>query len=367
MYRIIEEAEYQLLTRGDFMTVTIKDVARVANCSYATVSRALNNKPGINAQTRQRIIDVAGQLGYQPNAIARGLVMQRTHTIGLVIPDIVNPFFPEIARGVEDVASEQGYTVFLCNTNWDQVKENVYLKALQEKRVDGIIIKPSSDLSSLDGTDHAYLNEINLPIVIFSGQSSTGDHSYIEIDNHRGGFLATKHLIEAGYRRIAFVGGRESSHSNSERLKGYRTALASYEIPIDESLITNHDFYSESGYALMESLLKLPHPPDAVFTGNDIIALGVLECLQKKGIRVPDDFGVVGFDNIIFSGYPQIQLTTISQPKYLMGKLAAEVLLNEINGLSTRGVRKTILDPELIVRRTTRKLTFPYSVREKSR
>jgi len=345
------------------MTVTIKDIALVAKCSYATVSRALNNKPGINAQTRQRIIDVAGQLGYQPNAIARGLVMQRTHTIGLVIPDIVNPFFPEIARGVEDVASDQGYTVFLCNTNWDQTKENLYLKALQEKRVDGIIITPSSDLSSLDSASHLYLNEIHLPIVIFSGQSSTGDHSYIEIDNHRGGFIATKHLIEAGYRRIAFIGGRKSSHSNCERLRGYRTALTSYEMPIDEAIITNHDFYSESGYALMESLLDLPQPPDAVFTGNDIIALGVLECLQKKGIHVPEEFGVVGFDNIIFSGYPQIQLTTISQPKYLMGKLAAEVLLNEINGLSTKGVRKTILDPELIIRKTTRKLNFPYNIR----
>lgn len=349
------------------MTVTIKDIARVANCSYATVSRALNNKPGINAQTRQRIIDAASQLGYQPNAIARGLVTQRTHTLGLVIPDIVNPFFPEIARGVEDVASDQGYTVFLCNTNWDQTKENLYLKALQEKRVDGIIITPSIDLVSANGIDYAYLNEINLPLVIFSGQSTTGGHSYIEIDNHRGGFIATKHLIEAGYKRIAFIGGRESSHSNSERLKGYRSALTSYGIAIDETLITNHDFYSESGYALMESLLKLPTPPDAVFTGNDIIALGVLECLQKKEIRIPEDFGVVGFDNIIFSGYPQIQLTTISQPQYLMGKLAAEILLNEINGLSTKGVRKTILEPELIIRKTTRKLNFPYNIHEKSR
>ncbi len=353
--------------RGEYMTITIKDIARVANCSYATVSRALNNKPGINSQTRLRIIEVAGQLGYQPNAIARGLVMQRTHTIGLVIPDIVNPFFPEIARGVEDVASDHGYTVFLCNANWDQAKENVYLKALQEKRVDGIIVKPSSDLSSLDSAGHTYLNKINLPIVIFSSQSSTGDHSYIEIDNRRGGFIATKHLIEAGYRRIAFIGGRESSHSNSERLKGYRSALSSYEMSVDETLIANHDFYSESGYALMDSLLALPNPPDAVFTGNDIIALGVLECLQTKGIHIPSDFGVVGFDNIIFSGYPQIQLTTVSQPKYLMGKMAAEVLLNEINGISTREVRKIILEPELIIRKTTRKLHFPYTIREKSR
>lgn len=340
------------------MAVTIKDVARVANCSYATVSRALNHKPGINEQTREKIIRVAKELGYQPNAIARGLVMQKTHTIGLVIPDIVNPFFPEIARGVEDVANEQGYTVFLCNTNWDLQKENVYLKALQEKRVDGIIIKPSSDLNHPDRTGHSPLEGINLPVVIFSGQSSSGQHSYIEIDNQRGGFIATNHLIESGYRRIAFIGGRESSHSNSERLKGYQAALKSYDLPIIDELIVNHDFYSESGFALMEQLLTLPTPPDAVFTGNDIIALGVLECLQMHRIRVPDDFGVVGFDNIIFSGYPQIQLTTISQPKYLMGKYAAEVLFNDINGKLAKEIRKTILEPELIIRKTTRRREF---------
>lgn len=343
------------------MAVTIKDIARMVDCSYATVSRALNNKPGINQQTRERIMAVAQEMGYQPNAIARGLVTQRTHTLGLVIPDIVNPFFPEIARGVEDVASEHGYTVFLCNTNWNMDKENVYLKALQEKRVDGIIIKPASDFDGFNTGDHSYLEDIQLPVVIFSGQSNTGRHSYIEIDNLRGGFIATKHLIEAGYRRIAFIGGRKSSHSNSERLKGYQMALESYDMPLVDELIVNHDFYSESGFALMEELLKLPTPPDAVFTGNDIIALGVLECLQLHRIRVPEDFGVVGFDNIIFSGYPQIQLTTIAQPKYLMGKYAAEVLLNEINGVATRGLRKTILEPELVIRKTTRKLKFPFT------
>ncbi|MDW7671013.1 MAG: LacI family DNA-binding transcriptional regulator [Bacillota bacterium] len=343
------------------MTATIKDIARMANCSYATVSRALNNKPGVNKQTRERIINLANQLDYQPNAIARGLVMQRTHTIGLVIPDIVNPFFPEIARGVEDVASDKGYTVFLCNTNWDLKKENDYLEALQEKRVDGIIITPASDLNSHDADGPSYLETINLPIVIFSGQSRTGQHSYIEIDNHRGGFIATKHLIESGYRRIAFIGGRESSHSNSERLKGYRTALSSYHLPVHEDLIVNQDFYSESGFSAMEELLKLPQPPDAVFSGNDIIALGILECLQLHHIRVPDDFGLVGFDNIIFSGYPQIQLTTISQPKYLMGRYAAEMLLSEIEGALTWEIRKTILEPELIIRKTTRKLKFPFN------
>jgi LacI family transcriptional regulator len=343
------------------MPSTIKDIARIVNCSYATVSRALNNKPGINSKTRERILEVAKDLGYQPNAIARGLVMQKTHTIGLIIPDIVNPFFPEIARGVEDIASVHGYTVFLCNTNWNLEKEAVYLNALQEKRVDGIIIKPASDADSQFAPGHSRLDDINLPIVIFSGQSSTGRHSYIEIDNLRGGFIAAKHLIEAGYRRIAFIGGRESSHSNAERMKGYRMALTAYELPVDESLILNHDFYGESGFALMEQLLKLPEPPDAVFTGNDIIALGVLECLQRHRIRVPDDFGVIGFDNIIFAGYPQIQLTTVAQPKYLMGQHAAEILLNEISGIETDGIKKTILEPELVIRRTTRKLKFPYT------
>jgi LacI family transcriptional regulator len=348
------------------MPATIKDIAKLAHCSYATVSRALNNKPGINQQTRDRIIAIAKELGYQPNAIARGLVTQKTHTIGLVIPDIVNPFFPEIARGVEDVASVHGYTVFLCNTNWDLQKEKIYLKALQEKRVDGIIIKPSSDSDAQLGEGHGSLNQIDLPVVIFSGRSSSGRHSYIETDNLRGGFIATKHLIEAGYRRIAFVGGQVSSHSNAERMRGYRMALEAYELPVNEDYILNHDFYSESGFALMEQLLQLDNPPDAVFSGNDIIALGVLECLQHHNLRVPDDVGVIGFDNIIFAGYPQIQLTTVAQPKYLMGRHAAEILLNEMNSTVARDIKKTILEPELIIRRTTRKLIFPYAAPKKS-
>jgi LacI family transcriptional regulator len=294
------------------------------------------------------IIAEAEKLGYQPNAIARGLVMGQTNTIGLVIPDITNPFFPEIARGVEDAANELGYNVFLCNTNWNDKKERAYLKILQEKRADGIIITPVSD------DDDHYLNELSIPLIYISRAPGGPDKSFVVIDNVRGGFLATKHLIESGYKRIAFIGGKTEVHSNSERLEGYKLALNMYRYKIDESVIVNGTFKSESGYEIIKRLLKTDNPPDGVFAGNDIIALGVLQYVKEYGMDVPGDFGIVGFDDIPFASYPQIKLSTISQPKYLMGKSAAQILINEIKQKDKKETKKIVLEPELVARGTTR-------------
>jgi LacI family transcriptional regulator len=332
------------------MQVTIKDIAKATGVSYATVSRALNGRAGVKEDTRKLILEEAKKMGYQPNAIARGLVLKYTHTLALVIPDITNPFFPEIARGVEDAASLLGYSIFLCNTNWDVEKEKQYLKMLQEKRVDGVILHPAF------GVEEEHYNDFNIPIVLLNRIPSMGNYSSIEVDNVRGGFLAAKHLIEAGYKKLAFIGGSESSFSNSERQVGFKLALNKYKLKVDESLILSGSFKSKSGYDNLLKLIKSDNIPDAVFAGNDLIALGILHCAQEQGLRVPEDLGIIGFDDIPYADLPQVQLTTIAQPKYQMGKYAIELLLKELNDKTKREIKRIILEPELIIRKTTRKI-----------
>lgn len=325
--------------------ITIKDIAKKTGVSYTTVSRALNGKPGVNQSTMELILAEAKRMGYQPNGIARGLVKKYTNTIGLIIPDITNPFFPAIARGVEDEANRHGYNVFLCNTNWDEEREKSYLEALQEKRVDGIIIQAAED------SQQDYEN-LSIPVVPVNTQCFRGAGSYVGVDNEKGGLLATKHLIESGYRRIAFVGGK-TAYTNEKRLEGYKRALDTFGFSIDESIITHGDFTTRSGYEQMGKLLKQSSPPDAVFAGNDLIALGVMNSVQEYGLHIPQDIGIVGFDNIYFAEFPQVQLTTIAQPMYEMGKIAFELLLESIKNKDGSNLKKVILEPELIIRKTT--------------
>jgi len=326
--------------------VTIKDIAKRTGVSYTTVSRALNGKPGVNQSTMDMVLKEAKKMGYQPNGIARGLVKKTTNTIGLVIPDITNPFFPSIARGVEVEASKYGYNVFLCNTNWDREKEKIYLAALQEKRVDGIIIKPAND-------NEEVCENNQVPMVLLNRTVKNDSESCIDVDNEKGGFLATKHLIESGYSKIAFIGGKPLHYSNEARLEGYKKALKAFNIPLNESIVAYGDFTTQSGYEQTHKLLKYEYPPDAVFAGNDVIALGVMKCVQDFGLNIPLDFGVVGFDNIQLAELPQIQLTTVAQPMDYMGKLAFELLLERIKGKGPYTQGKGFLEPELIIRKTT--------------
>ncbi|MFZ5967562.1 MAG: LacI family DNA-binding transcriptional regulator [Bacillota bacterium] len=330
------------------MSVTIKDIAKKTGVSYTTVSRALNGKSGVNQATMKKVLAEAKKMGYKPNAIARGLVTKHTKTIGLVIPDITNPFFPTIASGVEEAASKHHYNVFLCNTNWDKDKELAYLKLLQERRVDGIIIKAASD-------DEEIEQYLSTPTVFIDSRPAGGKYSSVETDNFRGGYLATNHLIELGYKKIAFVGGHSKSISNEARLEGYKRALSQHNYPIDESIIQRGDFKMKSGYDLMQKLLKSDNLPDAVIAVNDVMALGVLHCAQEYGLNIPDEFGICGFDNIPFAELPQVQLTTISQPTYYMGKSSFEILLEQIqNKDEKKMIKRVVLEPELIVRKTTR-------------
>lgn len=330
---------------------TIKDVAREAGVSYATVSRALNDHPEVSDETKKRIMKIALEMGYQPNAIAQGLVKKETKTVGLIIPDITNPFFPEVARGIEDAAVEAGYTIFLCNTNWNAQREERYFDVLIQKQVDGLIIGPSSEEVSHLGKVLAS----GIKTVFISRAINHTNGTSIIIDNILGAKQAVEYLIQRGHQRIAFIGGQEDISTNRERLQGYTQALNNNGLALDESLIKTGSFKRDSGYFIMNQILKSDdcNRPTAVFAANDLLALGVIQAVKENGLSIPEDVAVVGFDDIEFASLPEIQLTTVSQPKYDMGKLAFSTLMELIRGGGYSSGRKILLDPVLVIRQTS--------------
>ncbi len=328
--------------------VTIKDIAKALGTSYTTVSRALNGKAGVNKKMREYVIAEAKRMGYSQNAIARNLVMNKTNTIGLIVPDITNPFFAEISFAVEHFAIERGYSVILSNTNWNPKIEKERLDLMLSNRVDGIIIKNADDSACFSHTG------IGIPmILISSGMENT--ISSVDYNDLEGGFIATEHLIKCGYKRIAFIGGEKSSCAFMFRKEGYKKALKQYGFKVDPKLIKDGDFTIDCGDRLASELFKMNERPDATVCLNDIVAFGAVQAALRNGIKIPDEFGVVGYDDIYFSGLTQIQLTTVSQSSLSMGKLATELLINEIEA-EQYDHTKILLTPVLKVRKTTREV-----------
>lgn len=337
------------------MSVTIKDIAKVAGVSYATVSRALNDHPEINEKTKDRVAKIAEEMGYSPNAIARGLVKNNTNMIGLLVPDITNPYFPEVARGVEDYANAQGFNVFLCNTSWEEKRENVYIKALREKRVEGLIIAPVSLVSH----QKIHAENLKIPVVYIGSKSGDQNENFVILDNVKAAFIATEYLIGLGHDNIAFIGGYESSISNSDRVRGYREALKKHGREKEINMVKSSSFKRESGYAIAFEFIKEGRMPSGILAANDIIALGVIEALENNGYSVPGDVSVIGFDDIQFASLPKINLTTVAQPKYEMGVAAAKILLHKIgcNNIDHEEMaNQYVVEPELIIRGTCKKV-----------
>ena len=329
------------------MSITIKDIAKIAGVSYATVSRALNNHPEVSEKTKKKVIEIAKEYGYSPNEIARGLVKQITNTIGLLIPDISNPYFPEVAKGVEEAALKNDYHVFLCNTDWDSGKESDYIKTLKDKRVAGLIIAPTSieTYATVEKLD------LNIPVVYIGSKSKKEDVNYVVVDNEKASFIATDYLISLGFSDIAFLGGNENTVANKERLQGYKKALSQHNLDRSVSILKGSSFNRESGFKAMSETIAQGKVPSSMVCANDIIALGAIEALESNGYNVPGDVSVIGFDDIAYASLHKINLTTIAQPKYEIGSLAADIIFEKINERDSQG-RQIVLDPTLIVRGT---------------
>ncbi|NQT60855.1 MAG: LacI family DNA-binding transcriptional regulator [Bacteroidetes bacterium] len=334
------------------MKATIKDIAKVAGISYSSVSRALNGLKGVSEETRQQVRKIAEEMEYTPNAVARGLVQKQTGTLGLIIPDITNPFYPELARGVEERASAAGYNTFFCNTNYDLKKEESYIQNLLEKRVDGIILAPISGQSNI----LEQRKRMPVPCVYLGNAPENTKYSFVITDNIRGGYLAARTLIEKDYHRIGFISGINSGYTNDGRYLGFAEAMKRYDLELNLNYVRQETWRLKSGYENICKMIDSGDYPEAVIAGNDLIAMGILQGIKEKGLRVPEDIAIIGFDDIPNASWPEINLTTIKQPKIRMGEAAVEVLLElfqeESSDKTHQRARRIILDPELILRGT---------------
>lgn len=303
--------------------VTIIDVAKAAGVSRQTVSRAMNGKAEISPATKERVMQAVRELGYQPNRVAQSMVTRRTFTVGLVFPDILNPFFPEVARGVQDTAREQRYNVFLCNTDDNPKIEAEVLQSLTAQPVDGIIILGSC-LSDKDLLDFANSYK---PIVITNRIIDHPNISRIIVDNVTGGSLAASHLIEQGHTSLGIITNHNIDLATTRRMQGFRTTVEGHELELPAAHIAINAPVIEGGYAAaMELIGKSPHLT-SIFAYNDLMALGALRACHDMGLSVPDDIALIGFDDIHLTSISSPSLTTVRVDKYALGMAAMNRLL----------------------------------------
>ncbi len=330
---------------------TIREVAKSAGVSYATVSHVLNNTRFVSQETRERVLAAMAQLNFRPNALARSLRQGKTHTIGLVLPDSANPFFAEISRSIEDEAFKKGYNVILCNTELDVQRELFYVDVLSKKQVDGIVFVAAGDQTdSLD-----FLRSQSMPVVMVDRDVPKVEVDAVLTDNQLGGYLATHHLIGLGHRRIACIAGPSNITPSAERIIGYRKALEEAALPYDEKLILRGDYHAESGMQITHVLLKTEPRPTAIFALNDLMALGALRAAAEANCSVPNDLAIVGYDDLELSRFTNPPLTTIAQPKKQIGAEAVSLLAERMSGKS-RLPSRLVLPPELIIRRSTQQI-----------
>lgn len=326
---------------------TIRDVAKLSGVSVATVSRVINSNGYVSKETKEKVDKAIKQLNFTPNHFARGLVYKKTNTIGLLVPDIKNPFFPEIAKAVEETALQKEYSIILSNTDHNFQKEKRYIQLLLEKSIDGIIITGEIHESNIE-----ILVQNNIPIVVTDARVSDSQIPIVYTDNIEGGRRATHHLFDQGYTRVGHIKGPDHITTAEDRYSGYKLALEERNIEFDSTIVQWGDYQTLSGYEAMKRLLSMKHPPDAVFVANDLMALGALDAVRHSELKVPEDIGLVGFDGIPIIEVLQPRLTTIQQPFYEIGTLATKMLIEAIDG-KKENTGQIILQSKLKVGQTS--------------
>jgi len=331
---------------------TIRDVARLAGVSTATVSFVINEKAHVSEELKRRVLDAIDALNYHPNNVARSLKVRRTQTIGMVVPQITNPFFGEIMTGVEYEAHKSGYSVIFCNSNEDPALETLHLNILFERRVDGILLSSSNPLHFADR--HAKRRS---PVVFVDRAPPGYLGAAVVGDNLVASQEAARHLIRLGHSRIAIITGPLDLQICVERLEGFRQGLQEAALPLSDDYVKCGDFRSESGYLTGLELMRLPNPPTAIFCCNNSMTLGLMRALGKLGIPCPERVSVLGFDDFEWAASFRPQLTAVAQPTREMGRLATEILIQEIEqqkGEAGNEKKQTIvLANELRVRDST--------------
>ncbi len=336
------------------MPVRAKDIAQKLNISESTVSRALSDHPKISIKTKKKVNELVKKLNYRPNLIAKGLKVKKTKTIGLIIDDITNPFYPEIVKGCEEEANKKGLNLILCNSDYDDEKENEYINVLISKCVDGMIISPAGNKSKIVNL----LKEVNIPLIFIDIKPSEKIKvSCVYADQEYGAYIATKYLISLGHRKIALVNGPIKFSSCQQLENGYKKALNDSSIPIIDDYIKTFNLKYSGTYEVIKSLLDIDTSilPTAALFISDISAVVAYDVIYEKGYKIPDYFSIIGNDNINTSKNFFPPLTTIEHPKYLMGKQAMEILINILNNEKEDFSKKVRYMPELIIRKSTAK------------
>ncbi len=328
--------------------ITIKDIARILGISASTVSRALKDHPDINVDTKKAINELAEKLKYQPNAVALSLKNSRSNTIGVIIPEIVHYFFSSVISGIEDVASQKGYTVIFCQSNESYVREVANARTLLSHRVDGILVSVSKETRSFNHL--ADIQEGGIPLVFFDRATSEIVADQVIIDDMEAAYKATRHLIETGHKRISHFAGPQNLLIGRNRLQGYINALTEAGIPIDQRLIIEADNF-EKGRNAVGMLLDAGIALDGIFAVNDTTAIGAMKTIQKRGILVPEDIAIIGFSDGYLSGVTEPHLSSVDQHGYEMGTTAAEMLFERMLSSNTEFVPEVkVLTADLIVR-----------------
>jgi LacI family fructose operon transcriptional repressor len=328
------------------MMTSIKDVADAAGVSIATVSRVLTDKPHVSEELRQRVMSAVDALGYRPNRIARSLRTQQSATIGLVVSDIRNPYFTAVSRAVEDMAYQNGMSVYLCNTDENPDKEQMYLSVLRNENVSGIIFSPTR----LTAENFAQLN-LNIPTIAIDRPIQSDRVDSVLIDNQAAAFRLAEHLIQNGFRIIGALFGSASSTGRERRL-GFEQALREYGLPLHSDLVRYVPAKVQAGHKAALEMLDSHTPPQAFYTSNSLLLAGALKAVRDRNLRIPDDVGLAGFDDVDWTVLVQPAITVIAQPTDEIGRTATELLLQRIEN-PQRPARQVILKSQLLVRQSS--------------
>lgn len=322
--------------------VQIKDVADLAGVSTATVSRVLTRRGQVRESTRIRVVAAIDQLGYQPSRLARSLRVRSSQIIGLIISDIQNPFFTSLVRAVEDVAYENKYAIFLCNSDEDTEKESLYIDLMISEKVAGVILTTTQEMHN---SCHKLI-QANIPAVSVDRRVRNCELDTVVLDNVRGAFDLTDHLIQMGHTHIGLITGVTSMTTGRERYEGYCAAMAAHGLPTNSELVRFGMPTIGAGYQMTEKLLALDDPPSAIFTANNMLTVGALHAIQAKGLKVPDDISLVAFDDPEWVTLVQPKLTVVAQPTYELGQKAAQLILKRIED-NSRPCETIVLPPKM--------------------
>jgi LacI family transcriptional regulator len=324
---------------------SISDVARESGVSIFTVSAVVNNKSHVGKDLRERVENAIRKLNYRPNLIARSLIKQKTQTIGMIVPDIVNPFFPMVVRGAEDAAQKHGYNLLLCNSDDSLAKEETAIELLLSKRVDGILLTKAA--GEFSPALHKTIQEVNIPFVLVMRTYPTLTKDAVITDDYQGAYEAVCHLARSGRSRIGLISGPLKISNAKERWRGFRDALEEKKLPYEPELVVEGDYRIESGFRAGHALLS--HRPDGIYVANHLMTIGLLQAVEEMGLKCPEDFGLVSFDDYPWLGVFRPRLTTVELPKHQLGSEAAELLIQRIGGNHGKPVLKKLL-PELRIR-----------------